>query len=176
MSETSQAETALSLDSVNADESICPSKDLCTSFDTVKDVIPISIDDPSAFVDWRLSALQAFVNAAGTGGMPPPPAWVGLWPPTPESLTTEIVTRVGSAAGGIRGAFCWAPNTQGQFVNVFTLIDRIEADVWMQVHTLAVFCLPVQFEVTDHHCIVLHGRLLLLQPVSASDFHLVRWL
>eukprot|EP00961_Rhodomonas_salina_P098534 1326130-Rhodomonas_salina.1 len=78
MSETSQAETALSLDNETNSppkESTPPSKELRRSFEAVKDEIPMSIDDPSAFADWSCEAVQSFVTAAGAGGMHPPPAW-----------------------------------------------------------------------------------------------------
>lgn len=138
MSETSQAETALSLDNETNSppkESTPPSKELRRSFEAVKDEIPISIDDPSAFADWSCEAVQSFVTAAGAGGMHPPPAWVGgPGPLTTDSLRRSIIARVGSAAGGTQGSFCWGPNNQSQYSNVMILLTHIEADAWMQVH------------------------------------------
>jgi hypothetical protein len=149
MSEMSQAAIGLSLDTVNAEKSestspskgsICPSTDLCRSFDTVKDLISISIDDPSAFADWSFAALQAFVTAAGAVGMPPPPAWVGQGTLTHDTLRLAMIARVGSVAGGTQGSFCWGPNTQGQYSNVMTLLRDIETDGWMQVHSCVFLC------------------------------------
>lgn len=146
MSATSEAETALSFDPESTSPSNgpnSPSEELCRMFEEVKHEIKISIDDPSAFADWSCEAVQAFVAAAGAGGIPPPPAWVGgPGPLTADSFRRSIVARVGSAAGGTRGSFCWGPNNQSQYSNVMIVLTHIESDHWMQVRQ-CVFCVFV---------------------------------
>mmetsp|Transcript_14537 Transcript_14537/g.34456 ORF Transcript_14537/g.34456 Transcript_14537/m.34456 type:complete len:240 (+) Transcript_14537:1-720(+) len=164
-SDTSQAETALSPNDESSSlpkELSTPSTELRRSFDAVKNVIPITVDDPSAFADWSCEAMQSVVTAAGGDGMPPPPAWVGgSGPLTTDSLRRSIIARVGSAAGGTQGSFCWGPNNQSQFSNVMILLTHIEADAWMQAVAAAAGVgvgtalgpLAVTYSATDRSCV-----------------------